>query len=132
SDAGGSIRVPATLNGLVGLKPTLGVVPQEGVAGLTLDLDHSGPIAWTVEDATEVFEVIAARRVDRAARIEAPASLPDLFEGAEPSVAERVRAAVREVFGDVPQVATPLCAWATAVEFVMVGTAAQRTCAFHV
>src|ERR1700674_4990226 len=46
TDAGGSIRVPATINGLVGLKPTLGAVPQEGVAGLTFDLDHSGPLAW--------------------------------------------------------------------------------------
>src|SRR5437763_1373485 len=68
TDAGGSIRVPAAINGLVGLKPTYEAVPLEGVAGLTLDLDHVGPIAWTVEDATQVFEVISARAVDRTAQ----------------------------------------------------------------
>ena len=131
SDAGGSIRVPAAINGLVGLKPTYGAVPQEGVAGLTLDLDHSGPLAWTVEDATLVFEVIAACSVDRAAVVRSVALLSDFFEGGEPLAMEAVRAAAREVFGEVPAAATPLCAWATAVEFVIVGTDAQKTCAPH-
>src|SRR5438270_237406 len=67
SDAGGSIRIPATINGLVGLKPTFGAVSQQGVAGLTFDLDHSGPLAWTVADATGLFDVIAARAGDRKA-----------------------------------------------------------------
>ncbi len=131
SDAGGSIRIPATINGLVGLKPTFGAVPQEGVAGLTLDLDHSGPLAWTVEDATLVFEVIAARSVDRAVEARSAALLADFFEGGEPAAMDRVRAAAREVFGELPAVPTPLCAWATAVEFVIVGTDAQKTCAPH-
>src|SRR5260221_10017497 len=65
SDAGGSVRVPAACNGLVGLKPTMGAVPQDGVAGLTFDLDHSGPLAWTVADATDVVEVMAGRAVER-------------------------------------------------------------------
>ena len=131
SDAGGSIRVPATITGLVGLKPTLGVVPQEGVAGLTFDLDHSGPLAWTVEDATEVFEVISARPVDRTVEIRNPALVRDFFDGAEDAVTERVGAAIREVFGDVIAVEAPVCAWATAVEFVIVGTDAQKTCGPH-
>jgi aspartyl-tRNA(Asn)/glutamyl-tRNA(Gln) amidotransferase subunit A len=131
SDAGGSIRVPATINGLVGLKPTYGSVPQEGVAALTLDLDHSGPIAWTVEDATQVFEVIAARAVDRSAQPGSAALLADFFEGVEEAAAAAVRAAAREVFGELPSVPTQLCAWATAVEFVIVGTDAQKTCAPH-
>src|SRR5207302_8418912 len=75
SDAGGSIRVPAAINGLVGLKPTFGAVPQEGVAGLTFDLDHSGPIAWTVEDATDVFEVISARPGHPSAEAPTPCSV---------------------------------------------------------
>jgi Asp-tRNA(Asn)/Glu-tRNA(Gln) amidotransferase A subunit family amidase len=129
SDAGGSIRVPATINGLVGLKPTLGAVPQEGVAGLTFDLDHSGPLAWTVEDATQVFEVIAARSVDRAADVRRPALLADFFENGEAEAMDRVRAAAREVFGELPSVKTPISAWATAVEFVIVATDAQKTCA---
>ena len=131
SDAGGSIRVPAAINGLVGLKPTYGAVPQEGVAGLTLDLDHSGPLAWTVEDATLVFEVIAARAVDRAAPIGTAALLTDFFAGGEPEAMQAARAGAREVFGELPAAETPLCAWATAVEFVIVGTDAQKTCAPH-
>ena len=131
SDAGGSIRVPATINGLVGLKPTFGAVPQEGVAGLTLDLDHSGPLAWTVEDATQVFEVIAARSVDRSAQVRTVALLEDFFEDGEPAAMDRVRAAAREVFPSAEPVKTPLCAWATAVEFVIVGTDAQKTTAPH-
>jgi len=128
SDAGGSIRVPAAINGLVGLKPTFGAVPQEGVAGLTFDLDHSGPLAWTVSDATDVFEVIAARAVNRDAVVQSAALVTDLFEGGDAATAQSVRAAAREVFGELPEVAAPLCAWATAVEFVIVGTDAQKTC----
>ncbi|MFN2548658.1 MAG: amidase [Myxococcales bacterium] len=131
SDAGGSIRVPAAINGLVGLKPSFGAVPQEGIAGLTLDLDHSGPLAWTVEDATQVFEVIAARAVDRSATLGTVGLLDDFFENGEPEPMQRVRDAVRAVFGEAPSVKTPLCAWATAVEFVIVGTDAQTTCAPH-
>lgn len=130
TDAGGSIRVPAAINGLVGLKPTFGAAPLEGVAGLTLDLDHVGPIAWTVDDAAAVFEVIAARTLSG----EAPQSvalLEDFFENGEPEAMSQVRDAVKKVFGDVPTEKTPLCAWATAVEFVIVGTDAQKTCAPH-
>src|SRR5207244_3967788 len=86
TDAGGSIRVPAALNGLVGLKPTYGAVPSQGVALLTRDLDTLGPLAWTVEDAALLFEALAAARVDRAARAERPAVLADFFEGAEEPV----------------------------------------------
>ncbi|HUJ27283.1 MAG TPA: amidase [Myxococcales bacterium] len=131
SDAGGSIRVPAASTGLVGLKATFGAVPIDGVAGLTLDLDHAGPLAWTVSDAADVFEVIAARAIDRSAAVARPALVADLFEGADEAVAKAVRAAAREVFGELPEVAAPLCAWATAVEFVIVGTDAQKTCAPH-
>jgi aspartyl-tRNA(Asn)/glutamyl-tRNA(Gln) amidotransferase subunit A len=131
TDAGGSIRVPAAINGLVGLKATYGAVPGEGVAGLTLDLDHAGPIAWTVEDATQVFEVISARAVDRFAEARTSAILEDFFEGGDEDAMSAVRAAVREVFGEVPSVRTPLCAWAAAVEFVIVGSDAQKTCAPH-
>ena len=128
TDAGGSVRVPAALNGLVGLKPTFGAIPLDGVASLTLDLDHAGPIAWTVEDAARVFEVAAATTLDRAPFAGRVALLADLFDGADESVAAAARAAVREVFGAADDVATPLCAWAGAVEFVIVGTDAQRTC----
>ena len=51
SDTGGSIRIPAALCGCVGLKPTYGAIPVEGVIPLGWSLDHVGPITRTVEDA---------------------------------------------------------------------------------
>jgi Asp-tRNA(Asn)/Glu-tRNA(Gln) amidotransferase A subunit family amidase len=129
TDAGGSIRLPAALNGLVGLKPTLNAVPQQGVAALTFNLDCSGPIGWTVDDVAALFEVLADVRLDRNAAPARAALLTDFFAGAEDDVARAVRAAAAEVFGKLEEVATPLCAWATAVEFVIIGTDAQKTTA---
>ncbi|MFD7296892.1 amidase [Streptomyces sp. NPDC059897] len=59
TDTGGSIRVPAALNGVVGLKPTYGLVPRRGVTALSWSLDHVGPITRTVEDAALVLNVLA-------------------------------------------------------------------------
>ena len=129
TDAGGSVRVPAALNGLVGLKPTFDAVPLAGIAGLTLDLDHCGPLAWSVEDATVLFECIAARPVSREPFAGTAALLTDFLLGAEEPVVRAVRGAAAEVFGALPEVATPLSRWAAAVEFVIVGTDAQKTCA---
>ncbi|KOV23658.1 amidase [Streptomyces sp. XY152] len=59
TDTGGSIRVPAALNGVVGLKPTYGLVPRHGVTSLSWSLDHVGPITRTVDDAALVLTAIA-------------------------------------------------------------------------
>ncbi|MFH0522183.1 amidase [Streptomyces sp. M41] len=59
TDTGGSIRVPAALNGVVGLKPTYGLVPRHGVTSLSWSLDHVGPLTRTVEDAALVLSVLA-------------------------------------------------------------------------
>ncbi|PCC45847.1 amidase [Brevibacterium aurantiacum] len=59
TDTGGSIRVPAALNGVVGLKPTYGLVPRHGVVPLSWSLDHVGPLTRTVEDAALVLTEIA-------------------------------------------------------------------------
>lgn len=59
TDTGGSIRVPATLNGVVGLKPTYGLVPRHGVTSLSWSLDHVGPIARTVDDTALVLTALA-------------------------------------------------------------------------
>ncbi|MBO8196570.1 amidase, partial [Streptomyces oryzae] len=59
TDTGGSIRVPAALNGIVGLKPTYGLVPRHGVTSLSWSLDHVGPLTRTVEDAAQVLAVLA-------------------------------------------------------------------------
>jgi Asp-tRNA(Asn)/Glu-tRNA(Gln) amidotransferase A subunit family amidase len=131
TDAGGSIRIPAAINGLVGLKPTFGAVPLDGITRLTIDLDHAGPIAWTVEDATLLYEVLASRKVDRAAMVTSPALLMDFFRGIVDGVGAPVRQAAREAFGSLPEVASPFSALAAAVEFVIVGSDAQRTCGDH-
>jgi amidase len=59
-DQGGSIRIPSAWCGVVGLKPTFGLVPHTGVvSGLEPSIDHVGPIARTVRDAAVVLGCIA-------------------------------------------------------------------------
>jgi amidase len=58
-DQGGSIRVPAALCGVVGLKPTWGLVPYTGIAPLDLALDHAGPITGNVRDNARMLAAIA-------------------------------------------------------------------------
>ncbi|MFF4188991.1 amidase [Streptomyces sp. NPDC001691] len=72
TDTGGSIRVPAALNGVVGLKPTYGLVSRHGVAPLSWSLDHVGPLARTVEDAALVFDALARHDPRDGASIAAP------------------------------------------------------------
>ncbi|MDQ7844827.1 MAG: amidase, partial [Armatimonadota bacterium] len=59
TDTGGSIRIPASYCGLVGMKPTYGLVSRHGVFPLSWSLDHVGPLARTVEDAAIVLSIIA-------------------------------------------------------------------------
>ncbi len=61
TDTGGSIRVPSSYCGVSGLKPTFGRVPRDGVFGVSWTLDHSGPMARTVEDLGLALSVIAGR-----------------------------------------------------------------------
>ncbi len=58
SDTGGSIRQPASLTGIVGMKPTYGEVSRFGLMAMSSSLDQIGPFAKTVEDARIVFEAI--------------------------------------------------------------------------
>ena len=59
SDTGGSIRIPASLCGIVGLKPTYGRVSLRGMVPLAWSLDHSGPMAQTIEDAAILLGIVA-------------------------------------------------------------------------
>ncbi len=59
TDTGGSVRAPAVLNGLVGLKPTLGRVSTRGVIPYCWTFDHVGTVTRTVADAALVLEAIA-------------------------------------------------------------------------
>lgn len=75
TDTGGSIRIPAALNGCVGMKPTFGRASKAGVLPMSWQFDHPGPIARTVEDAAILLEAIAGYDPDDFATV--PVPVPD-------------------------------------------------------
>ena len=75
SDTGGSIRGPASLCGIVGLKPTYGRVSRFGVVPLSWSLDHCGPMTWSVQDTALMLQAIAGYDPKDAASSKAP--VPD-------------------------------------------------------
>ncbi|HKA41173.1 MAG TPA: amidase [Burkholderiales bacterium] len=79
SDTGGSIRTPASLCGLTGIKPTFGLVSRYGVLPNCWSLDHCGPLARTVEDCAIVLQAMCGH--DTRDRSSVPGSRPD-FRGA--------------------------------------------------
>lgn len=115
SDTGGSIRVPASLCGTVGLKPTYGRVSRHGVTSLCWSLDHVGPLTRTVQDAALVLNAIAGfdARDEATARVPVPDYTDDLdggvsgmtvglpsnffFDDIDPDVDAAVRAAVAQL-----------------------------------
>lgn len=112
TDTGGSIRVPAALCGLVGFKPSYGLVSRHGVVPLAGSLDHAGPMARTVEDVDLMLQAITGFDARDPASRATPASLlsPTLHAHADVDglrvgipqnyyfdrVAEPVAAAVRQ------------------------------------
>jgi aspartyl-tRNA(Asn)/glutamyl-tRNA(Gln) amidotransferase subunit A len=67
TDTGGSVRIPASLCGLVGLKPSFGEVPTDGVVPLSATLDHVGPLCRSVGDARILYDVLRGEPVRAAA-----------------------------------------------------------------
>ncbi len=76
SDTGGSIRQPAALCGVVGVKPTYGLVSRYGLVAFASSLDQVGPLAATVADAAAVLEVVAGHDPADSTSLRQPA--PDL------------------------------------------------------
>jgi aspartyl-tRNA(Asn)/glutamyl-tRNA(Gln) amidotransferase subunit A len=117
SDTGGSIRSPACLNGIVGHKPTYGLVSRRGVFPLSWSLDHAGPLARTVRDAALTLQAIAGHDPGDASSASSP--VPDygaaldgrvrglrvgvpreyFFERASEEVEGHVRTAIRTLEG---------------------------------
>ena len=112
TDTGGSIRIPASLCGIVGLKPTYGRVSRRGVLPLSWSLDHVGPMTRTVEDAAIILQAIAGRDAGGPSTADEP--VPDytqmlrqgvrglrigvprqfFFENVDPEVESAVRSAI--------------------------------------
>lgn len=67
TDTGGSVRGPAAYCGIVGLKPTLGLVPLAGTLGMSPSMDHAGPMSASVAEAALTLDVIAGRSGDNSA-----------------------------------------------------------------
>jgi aspartyl-tRNA(Asn)/glutamyl-tRNA(Gln) amidotransferase subunit A len=75
SDTGGSIRGPAALCGIAGIKPTYGLISRRGILPLAYSLDHAGPMAWTAEDCAIMLQAMAGH--DPADPASADRPIPD-------------------------------------------------------
>ena len=145
SDTGGSIRQPAALCGIVGLKPTYGLVSRFGLAAYASSLDQIGPFARTVEDVAGLLGVIAGRHDERDStsyRAEVPdyqaalrtrqgpwkLGVPKEFFGAglDPEVAESVRRAIefyRKAGCEIKEVSLPLASECAIAAYYIIATA---------
>ena len=112
SDTGGSIKQPASLCGLVGLRPTYGTVSRYGIVAFASSLDQVGPITKTVRDCARLYATIAGRDPCDSTTVELsePVQIPEAedlkgirigipkelneAEGIEPGVAESVSKAI--------------------------------------
>ena len=86
TDTGGSVRIPASCCGIVGLRPTLGVVSTRGVVPISSSFDTAGPMCRTVADAALMFRAMTGHRVSESYDPERPAPVSDLRVGVVPNL----------------------------------------------
>jgi len=127
SDTGGSIRVPASLCGCVGLKPTFGAIPIDGAFPLGWSLDTAGPIARTVDDAGMLLDVLSGGDAGRKARRASTRGLRvgvlrgPILRNVKPPVSRQVEAAaaaLRRRGLRVRDVQIPEMEWTVATQLV--------------
>ena len=97
TDTGGSIRVPAALCGIVGLKPTYGLVSLGGVTPLSRSLDHAGPMANTMDDVFLMLEGISEFRSAPAPRPRVLLGEGSFLEEVDPEIARLTREAAESL-----------------------------------
>jgi aspartyl-tRNA(Asn)/glutamyl-tRNA(Gln) amidotransferase subunit A len=97
SDTGGSIRQPAGLCGVTGMKPTYGRVSRYGLVAFASSLDQVGPLAWTAQDAALLLEVIAGHDPKDSTSIDRP--VPSYTASIRQPLANVRIGIVREHFG---------------------------------
>jgi aspartyl-tRNA(Asn)/glutamyl-tRNA(Gln) amidotransferase subunit A len=101
SDTGGSIRVPAALCGIVGLKPTFGRVSARGVVPLSWNLDHCGPMARRIRDAALLLQAIAGYDPEDPYSVDVPTD--DYLAGIDQGAAGLRVALVRGAYVDAAE-----------------------------
>jgi len=135
TDTAGSIRIPAAFCGVTGHRPTVGLVPTEGVVPVAWTLDTVGPLARTAEECRRAVEVMAGRRLEPERDVRRVGIVTRLFEDADPDVAAACEEAARSLPGRHEPVELPLLdEISTIAQLVMLPEAAAahlgwlRTC----
>lgn len=98
SDTGGSIRQPASLCGVVGLKPTYGLVSRFGLVAYASSLDQIGPLARTVEDSAILLQAIAGYDAKDSTSLNV--AIPDYTQFLKPSLTGLRIGVISETFGE--------------------------------
>jgi aspartyl-tRNA(Asn)/glutamyl-tRNA(Gln) amidotransferase subunit A len=108
TDTAGSVRIPAAFCGVTGHRPSIGLVPTDGVFPTAWSLDTVGPLARSAAECRRLLELMAGRPLGEPRGDLRIGVVTELFDRADPSVAALCEAALRELPGRAERVAIPL------------------------